>query len=374
VFRDTCVREARNYIEHHAPLWPFRGRGDGGGLGTLTPADHNVLDAVDQCVRGEVSAILAWLAGRADDEGRVGEPVQIATGLLARLCGDRRVNDAGQRRRTTTIAIAELERIGVLTMAHNYCVGQRGRLWSCWYQFGSGALSRPVNMAAAAWEELAPRPSGIALAPALALAAPPETARDAVSAPIVTVRVVGERVVPEGLLRILSDGVRGVPRTLLSLAPEAGSPTVGRSARAPWFVRPFQRPFTPAELWTADLAKLVPFPDLEARRRMSRRERLALGGGLAPVTPLHAQPNVLRALSPPVIAVPGVLDDAEPEHVVRDCTASQLLGGSVGRDTPQHVELATVLGDAVEQLPEDLADVLEGAWRAFKGRGGEPDG
>jgi hypothetical protein len=68
-------------------------------------------------VQGEVAAILAWLAGRADGEDRISEPVQIATGLLARLCGDRQVDEGGQRRRTPTFAITKLKRLGVLVLA-----------------------------------------------------------------------------------------------------------------------------------------------------------------------------------------------------------------------------------------------------------------
>jgi hypothetical protein len=160
LFRDTCVREAAHYIAHHAPRWRFIGKGDGGGLATLTPADQAVVAAADARVQGEVSAILAWLAGRADGEGRIGEPVQIATGLLARLCGDRRVDEGGQRRRTTTLAIAELERLGVLTLAREYRVGYRGRAWCCWYRFGSGELPRAVEISSAAWSAIAPAPEG----------------------------------------------------------------------------------------------------------------------------------------------------------------------------------------------------------------------
>lgn len=272
VFRDTCLREAHHYITHHAARWRFRGHGDAGGLATLTIADQSVLAAVDNRVRGEVSAILAWLAGRADGSGRVGAPVQIATGLLDRLCGDRRIDDDGKRRRTTTLAIAELERIGVLTLAHNYRVGQRGRVWSCWYQFGSGAVPRTKEMAAGSWAALAQgKPPAFGEAPLCRTEAP------------VVLRVLGERAIPEGLVQVLSDGVRGGPRTLLMLAPDVVTPTATPVDRAPWFVRPFQaRVFTPAELQALSAATVTPFPDVAARRRMTRGERLAWGGGGVP--------------------------------------------------------------------------------------------
>jgi len=321
VFLATCLREGRHYFEHYASRWRFRGRGDGGGLVALAPADHAVLADVDPRVRDEVAVILMWLAGRADDAGRVVEPVQIATGLLARLCGDRRILDEGKRRRTSTVALAELVRLGVLTLASEYRVGQRGRTWSVWYQFGSGALPRPISLPAAQWAELA-SPLVVAQAPTLAIAAPiePSADADAARAPIVEARVVGERVVSEGLLRVLSDGTRGAPRTLLTLARDVERPTVTPAARLPWFVRMYRmRPFTPGQLWAPDPPLGVAFPDIEARRRMSRRERLAWGvwggggggstGGpseAAPVIPLPLHRGEASAPSSPSAAPAAV--------------------------------------------------------------------
>lgn len=218
-------------------------------------------------------------------------------------------------------------------MAHNYVVGRRGREWSCWYQFGSGVLPASLELTPAAWA---------ALAPAIAEdASPPST--DAPQA-IVVVRVVGERAVPEGLVRVLSDGSRGAPRTLLELAPDvAASPATALSpapttqARAPWFVRMFQRrTFTPAELWEADAAKVVPFPDLEARRRMTRREKLAQGS--RPPAPVIS----LRSTAP---------DPTQP---------------SAPSDAANRSELAAEVGAAAEALPLDLVDVVTHAWRAFR--------
>ncbi len=373
VFRETCLREARHYITHHAARWRFRGRGDGGGLATLTPADQTVLAAIDPRVRGEVSTILAWLAGRADGDGRLGDPVQISTGLLARLCGDRRIDDDGKRRRTTTLALAELERLGVLTLAHNYRVGQRGRVWSCWYRFGSGELSRAIELPAAAWAELGPPPS--AITPAVVLAAPAAVSLEPPSAPVVVVRVVGERAVPEGLVRVLSDGARGVPRTLLTLAPEVARPTAVPSARAPWFVRPFQaRTFTPAELRSVNAATLVAFPDVAARRRMTRGERLAWGGALSPVIPLRTGGSTppdavdpLRAMDPLGARVPE-------ERAVRaeredpSAASAPVAGPAAGT---LRSELAAEVGPAAAELPLDLVDIVAHAWRAFR-RGRDP--
>jgi hypothetical protein len=375
VFRDTCLREARHYITHHAARWRFRGRGDGGGLATLTVADQTVLAAIDPRVRGEVSTILAWLAGRADGDGRIGEPVQISTGLLARLCGDRRIEDDGKRRRTTTLAIAELERLGVLTMAHNYRVGQRGRVWSCWYQFGSGEVSRAVEMSAAVWAALVPAPSPIAAAEALTIAMPAAPAApfpEAPSAPVVVVRVVGERAVPEGMVSVLSDGERGLPRTLLTLAPEVARPTAVPSARAPWFVRPFQaRTFTPAELRSVTAATVIAFPDVTARRRMTRRERLAWGGALSPVIPLRADASGAPSARGSVPAERALERADRTDPPVTSAPPEGELRAELAVEGELRVELAAEVGSAAAALPLDLVDVVAYAWRAFR-RGRDP--
>jgi hypothetical protein len=360
LFRDTCVREAAHYIAHHSPKWRFIGKGDGGGLATLTSADHAVIAAADARVQGEVAAILGWLAGRADGEGRIGEPVQIATGLLARLCGDRRVDDGGQRRRTTTLAIAELERLGVLTLAREYRVGHRGRSWCCWYRFGSGELPRAVELSSAAWAALTSEAESVErvevplAAEAEAEPAPQEDGELAPPAPPapVTVRILGERDVPEGVIQVLSDGLRGAPRTRLVVATDVGRPTARPQSREPWFVRMFQRrTFTPAELLVADAAKVIPMPDLEARRRMTRRERLA-GTVRSPVAvvPLRLPAVEDRAESAPLRAAPA--PTPEPAFDPR-------------------AELAAEIGaEAAAGLPLDVAEVATHAWRAFLRRRG----
>lgn len=227
------------------------------------------MTAADPRVRDEVSALLAWLAARADDTGTVTEPVQIASGLLARLCGDRRVIEGDQRRRATTIALAELERLGVLTMAREYVVGKRGRCWSCWYVFGSGRVPRIESLPADRWA---------ALGQASSVANTNDADREPSATATIDVLVVGERDTPEGLVRVLSDGSRGAARTMLVPAPTVESPTATYAYRPPWFARRIERSvFTPGELLRAPV--LVTLPDVIVRRRMTRRERLVWGGG-----------------------------------------------------------------------------------------------
>jgi len=169
----------------------------------------------------------------------------------------------------------------------------------------------------------------------------------------VAVRVVGERAVPEGLVRVLSDGARGVPRTLLELAPDVAPPTAVPSARAPWFVRMFQRrTFTPAELWTADVAKVIPFPDVEA----ARAARLGTGTP-ASVISISRRAGELGAASVRVADAPS----AAPDRAVASCTAPPEL----------RAELVAEVGAAAAALPLDLVDVVAQAWRAFR-RGRDP--
>jgi hypothetical protein len=234
-----------------------------------------VIAAVDARVASEVATMLAWLAGRADSSGCVAEPVQVSHGLLARLCGDRRVDidGDGTRHRAATVALTELERIGVLTMARQYVVGKHGRVWSCWYRFGSGVLPRAVALPAAKWSELTPY-STPQLVPTPAQL---EVVRSAPSAPLVDVLVLGECPAPEGpgMLCALSGGVRGLARTLFSAAPGIERPTATPAVRAPWFERHYQmRPMTPGRLWAANTNAVR-----AERRGLSRSERLALGGG-----------------------------------------------------------------------------------------------
>lgn len=43
MFVATCMAEAEHYLTNHAANWKFRGKGDGGGLATLTSADQVVV-------------------------------------------------------------------------------------------------------------------------------------------------------------------------------------------------------------------------------------------------------------------------------------------------------------------------------------------
>jgi hypothetical protein len=151
----------------------------------------------------------------------------------------------------------------------------------------------------------------------------------------------------------------------VTLAPEVGRPTAVPSARAPWFVRPFQaRTFTPAELRSVNAATVIPFPDVAARRRMTRGERLAWGGALLPVVPLSA-----GASSAPT--APGaVREEAPPVRGDRPVVAAPAAPVAPADDALRD-EIAAEVGTAAAALPIDLVDVVAHAWRAFR-RGRDP--
>lgn len=56
---------------------------------------------------------------------------------------DRRIRIDGRRHRAEVLAVRELERIGVLAVYVDYSRGRHGRVFTCWYRFGSGKRATP---------------------------------------------------------------------------------------------------------------------------------------------------------------------------------------------------------------------------------------
>jgi hypothetical protein len=373
-FRATCLREAAHYLEHYAHRWRFRGTGEGASLQTLASADRAVVQAIDARVRPEASVLLAWLADHADASGRVGTPVVVSSHTLARLCGDRRIVDGGQRRRATTLAIAELERLGVLTMAKNYRVGHRGRSWCCWYRFGSGELPQSIEIAEARWNGAGQGASseGASAAAASSPAIAPTST--------LVVRVVGETAVPEGVVRALSDGSRAVARTQLDLAGDVGEPTARAAARPPWFVRAFERQtFTPGELAAVKLATVIAFPDLEARRKARRPSMAMPEDHLGAIVPLRAPTtppsDVEQGGAPAARGSPDENATSRVAYSAHHASTSTTTPASASRSAPRSAprspidprdELAGEVGERAQELPFDVAEIAAAAWRTFR--------
>jgi len=354
----TCLAEARGWLRGR-PGWKYTGRGRG-GMGVLVDADRALLDEVFPAVREEFAEALRWCAGHADEHGEVSEPLEMTTRfLMALFGGERRIAYGGKARvRVTTVVVAELVRLGFFTRHRGHIVGREGRLYSCWYRFGSGVLPRELTIPADTWEAAKPaylqrraqraqaRDTGADAAPATSAA---DEARElaAGAVELVTVRVCAERRVTDGVLYAASDGGRGPYRAIL-LGADGGEAPDPRA----WFARMYRlRASTVGEFLHAEPATTVPFPDLaelrpdldERRRkrlvfpgertrlRLTRRERLELGGGAGGAT------------------APPAAGRADPRAELAE----------LGLDRTSELEL----------LPFDVAELAAAAWRGFIRRG-----
>jgi hypothetical protein len=212
----------------------------------LEPADLELVRvALPAEFREECVALLTYLATFADGAGRVPHAVDLPKRVVEALCGQRRILDEdGRKRRAAVLAIAELERLGLVALHTDYSTGRHGRRYTVWYCFGSGAL--------------------------------PE--RDAELGGL----VVGAREVEEG--------------ELVAVIEAPGEPPVGKlrwlrrglaDAVNAWWRRMYtRRAFTPAEFFEAGERRVLPGPFRDRR---------------APSRPKHA--GVMRAPPPPVSPV-----------------------------------------------------------------------
>ena len=110
----------------------------------LSDAERVVLGEVLCGVREEAAAILRRLRASADRSGWVPGAILLSGAVLDGLCRERRVpievDGVVQRRRAVLVARDELVRLGVLALHQDYSTGRHGRLYTCWYRFGSGVL------------------------------------------------------------------------------------------------------------------------------------------------------------------------------------------------------------------------------------------
>ena len=395
-FVAECVREGAHYLATRRARWKFQGSGRGSAvaLGVLVAADRRVLELVDARVRTEAGAVLAFLAGRADDGGTVADPVEWAASLATRLLGDRRVKVEGERRRAAVMAVEELARLGVITRHSGHAVGRWGRRWSVWYRFGSGELPAAVTVDRASWERAGARE---VLVPSLAMAAPTVTpaiaeaaqaAPGAAEAPAVAVRQVAARQVREGSLRALS-AAGGPVRLVLVPGPDAPGPA-RPGARAAWWLRQWRGAPTVAGFQHAHEGAIVVGPRLVAVAGVARLVRagalheapVSAGGGVAPPALVGARdaaaPGALHEA--PVSAGGGVgaaggsYDPPRAELVAALARAPRGEGGAVELYAGPRVgaaelgELPAELAAALEGIAPDLAGALGGGWASWKRR------
>ena len=383
-FTAECIREGWHYLRSHGPRWPFRGRGRSSSvaLGVLVTADRRVLERVDERVRTEAGAVLAFLAGKADGAGVVADPVEWATGLVRRLLGDRRVVVEGERRRAAVMAVEELARLGVITRHSGHAVGRHGRRWSVWYRFGSGELPAVVTVDRASWDRAGRRE---VLVPSLAMPAPviAEAAQDAPGAAegsAVEVREVAARPVREGVLRALSEA--GAPvRLVLVPGPEAPGPA-RPGYRAAWWVRQWRGSPTVGAFQHAHEGAIVVGPRQAAAAGVARlvtRARRAPGGSYDP-PPAGPRVRLVTSLLSVDHGVPAAGEGgARASHAPRplyEGSVSAMRGAAPGGsyDPPPAVEVEATPVGAVELAPglrdmaPDLAAVVGPALASWEAR------
>lgn len=207
-FVRQSLREGLHYFDQLEAGGPVRGsvRGER----HLVEADERILEHADRRVHKECIAVLRHLRSHAAEDGQVGDTVNLSCHVLKRLCGERRVvqevEGGPKRRRATVVAVEELVRLGVLVLHQKHLAGRHGRLYTCWYRFGSGRLPRASNGA----------------------------------------HVVATRLVDEGRLEALSrDGSPALRLVVTSRRVVEEAPQ--RGAYRPWWQSLYRRAFTPAE-------------------------------------------------------------------------------------------------------------------------------
>ena len=153
LFVDGTLREVAHYIDTRVSKVVRWRKGLSPRLlgAPLDAADEGL---IERCVRSEArvaaKGLLRHLKAHASGEGVVLEPLELSSKLIEELCGDQRItvkNEDGtrSRRRTSSLALEDLSRLGVLAIHTNYSVGNHGRRFTCWYQFGSGVAPQETE-------------------------------------------------------------------------------------------------------------------------------------------------------------------------------------------------------------------------------------
>ncbi len=337
-FVRACLREGMHYY-HRIKKLPQRARSLAATVARtrpLRPADLLTLVKVREDVREEAWAILEYLYAHAEGDGRVTRPVTLGRAELeALVVGDRRVPIDGRgRHRAEVVAVRELERLGVLSIYVDYSTGHHGRIWTCWYQFGTGMLPQAREPGTyGAWS----RGSEGAL-------------------------VLGERRVSAGTLRVLSDGPESPASTRgrlvrcstwVELEPASGV-VVEKGGGAGWWRSMFERRrFTPGEFWSADEGVVIggPWTRSAVPRRygaMVEDELAAYPSRRVGRTGSYDPAQPIAPATPPVTAVATGATAADPR-----------------------AELAAGLGVEASTLtdcPSDVAAAIATSLRAFDRR------
>lgn len=347
-FVKQCMREGMHYYERIRHL-PQRARASIGSVARLRPLtvpDEAVLGKVDATVRDEARVILEYLHGHANADGDVLDPVRIGRAQLGAILADRRIVIDGRRHRADVIAVSELERLGVLSLYVDYSVGQHGRVFSCWYRFGSGQLAATQPLTASA---PADPTNALAVTPATSTSVEPLVATEAPRG----VLVLAERNVAEGTLRVLSDGERGAP--WVELLPRADVVVDEQRGGTWWRAMYERRLFSVRDLRAADESRVIAGP-WQSTPRLAAGNRATVPRAQTPADELAA----VRAVAQASTAAPP-RPAAGP-----DASAVAAVGTSA-----LAVELGALGGCAdLADVDPELATLAIGALKTFDRGGG----
>ena len=341
-FVKTCLREAAHYFDRH--VRPGQGARASSrtdvALRLLEPEDERWLQSnANLEVRQEVILIFRYLKGFANTSGRVPGAVNLSGQILASMCGERRIavveaDGVTKRRRATVLAMEELVRLGVLTLHTNYSTGRHGRLYTCWYQFGSGALPK---------EDKAGR------------------------------RVLAVRSIEEGILQVVSVGGRVTCELVTS--PDTFGKT-GAADQAFWWQRMYQRrSFTPAEFFEGDVRKLIPgpfrhrYPSAKANDSAKKRERTLRVETDSIPCPNGPLPRTVGSRPP------GDTTQSRTERAAPAIDADSAAGNEFDWKRVAYRSLHEFEADHSESTRQSrcidtLALAMEAAWAAFEKNGG----
>jgi hypothetical protein len=320
--RDT-LREVAHYYDHHVvPAGRGSPRGVDIALRPLSPADRSLLAGVASDLRPAVEIVLRYLRGASGEDGWVPHPVNLSSRVLALLLGERRVrvtesDGAVRRRRVAVMTIEELTRLGILALHTDYSTGHHGRLFTCWYRFGSGALPAAED----GW------------------------------------RVLASREIEEGRISVIADGSGEV---VVRLEP-VGRAGAAAPADDPWWVRMYRRrAFTPAEFFEGDRRSLIPGPFRHRRRAAAvevagdRVEGTPSGGPGSGPSAGGSGSGAAPALPCPPAVPAGVPPGAELRRGVEGALVHT--GGQVPAAPAARVQLAA---------DEPLGRQIERTWRRW---------
>lgn len=329
-FIAETLREASHYFDRHILPCLAAGRTPRGvdvALPALGDRDLELVREIPLEIKSEIEMILRHLKSCADDSGRVPHPVNLSAQILSTLCGERRllreVDGVLRRRRATVVAIEELQRLGILALHTNYSTGRHGRLYTCWYRFGSGALPKAES------------DGGL--------------------------RVLAERAIEEGRLQVLSTGAGQPTVRLVDTERPQERPAL------PWWLRMYERrAFTPAEFFEADARRVIPGPFRHVfARQPSTSDPPSPGSGPGGPTPREPEGSTSLSTAGVVAGIAIVENDNSANSSDDERKATGRATPPVAVPRPAAIERGRLAALPAPDAVDSLSTAIAGAWKAW---------